>query len=70
RRTANGGFAHTNLSRRKISVANKGKTPWNKGGSHSESTRKKIADGAKMAALKRKMKLAEEVVSETGVQSV
>lgn len=70
RRTANGGFAHTNLSRRRISIANKGKTPWNKGGSHSESTRKKIADGAKMAALKRKMKLAEEVVSETGVQSV
>lgn len=70
RRTANGGFAHTTLSRSRISVANKGKTPWNKGGSHSESTRKKIADGARMAALRRKMKLAEELVSETSGRSV
>jgi len=41
--TENGGFTHTNASRAKISAANKGKIPWNKGKSRSEETRARIA---------------------------
>jgi len=45
--TANGGYSHTTTSRAKISAANKGKTPWNKGKARSEETRKKIAEGVR-----------------------
>ena len=37
------GHPQSDESRSKISVANKGKTPWNKGGKHSPETRAKIA---------------------------
>lgn len=37
------GHPQSEASRSKISVANKGKTPWNKGGKHSAETRAKIA---------------------------
>ena len=45
RPTANGGFTHTSASRAKISAANRGKVPWNKGKERSPETRAKIAAG-------------------------
>lgn len=57
-KTPNGGHCHTPESRGKISAANKGKTPWNKGGNHSEETRRKIAEGAREAARRRKVAMA------------
>jgi len=47
RPTENGGYSHTRASRSKISAANKGKTPWNKGKTRSEETRAKIAAGVR-----------------------
>lgn len=65
--TAAGGRPHTDSSRAKISASNKGKQPWNKGGSHSEETRRKIAEGTRRAALKRKEATAASLVrSERG----
>ena len=40
---------HTEESKRKISAANKGRTPWNAGKKHSEETRRKIAEGTRRA---------------------
>ena len=45
--TVNGGYSHTNASRAKISAANKGRTPWNKGKARSEETRARIAAGVR-----------------------
>lgn len=45
--TENGGFTHTNASRAKISAANKGKTPWNKGKPRSPEVRARIAAGVR-----------------------
>jgi len=45
--TENGGFTHTAASRAKISAANKGKTPWNKGRQRSEETKARIAAGVR-----------------------
>ena len=45
--TENGGFTHTNASKAKISAANKGKTPWNKGKERSAEVRQKIALGVR-----------------------
>ena len=45
------GKPHTEESKAKISAANKGKTPWNAVKQHSEETRRKIAEGARRAAL-------------------
>lgn len=61
-KTPNGGHCHTPESRGKISAANKGKTPWNKGGNHSEETRRKIAEGAREAARRRKVAMATAMV--------
>lgn len=47
RPTANGGYSHTQASRAKISAANKGKTPWNKGKSRSPEVRARIAAGVR-----------------------
>lgn len=47
RPTPNGGFTHTQRSRNKISLANKGKTPWNKGVNRSEEVKAKIAEGVR-----------------------
>jgi len=45
--TANGGYSHTTTSRAKISAANKGKTPWNKGKPRSPEVRARIAAGVR-----------------------
>lgn len=45
--TANGGFSHTSSSKAKISAANKGKTPWNKGKGRSEEVKARIAAGVR-----------------------
>jgi hypothetical protein len=47
RPTANGGFSHTKSSRAKISAANKGKTPWNRGKPRSPEVRARIAAGVR-----------------------
>ena len=47
RPTANGGFSHTKSSRAKISAANKGKTPWNKGKPRSPEVKARIAAGVR-----------------------
>eukprot|EP00741_Cyanophora_paradoxa_P016310 tig00020911_g15748.t2 len=51
-RTVNNGFPHTDESKAKISAANKGKTPWNKGRKHSEETKRKIAEATRAAMQK------------------
>ena len=45
--TANGGYTHTTLSKAKISAANKGKTPWNKGKERSPQVKASIAAGVR-----------------------
>jgi hypothetical protein len=45
--TANGGYSHTKSSRAKISAANKGKTPWNKGKPRSPEVKARIAAGVR-----------------------
>lgn len=45
--TANGGFSHTARSRAKISAANRGRTPWNKGKARPEEVRARIAAGVR-----------------------
>ncbi|CAN0374805.1 unnamed protein product, partial [Ectocarpus sp. 13 AM-2016] len=60
--TEAGGRPHTVASKAKISAANKGKKPWNVGVGHSEETRRKIAEGARNAARKRRQKTAESLV--------
>ena len=45
--TVNGGYSHTSASRAKISAANKGKVPWNKGKARSEEVRARIAAGVR-----------------------
>ncbi|CAN0029606.1 unnamed protein product, partial [Hapterophycus canaliculatus] len=59
--TEAGGRPHTVASRAKISAANKGKKPWNVGVGHSDETRRKIAEGARNAAKKRREKAAESL---------
>jgi len=47
RKTARGGYAHTKASRAKISAANTGNTPWNKGKHRSSDAKSKISAGVK-----------------------
>lgn len=47
RKTVAGGYAHTNKSKIKISKANKGNVPWNKGKERSALQRAKIAAGVR-----------------------
>lgn len=63
--TANGGYTHTSASKAKISAANKGKTPWNKGKTRSEEVKKRIAEGVRRRNRERFLaKLAEEGITE------
>jgi hypothetical protein len=47
RKTSRGGYAHTKTSRARISKANKGNTPWNKGKNRSVVVRAKISAGVR-----------------------
>ena len=47
RPTEAGGYSHTSASKAKISAANKGKTPWNKGKARSEEVKQRIAEGVR-----------------------
>jgi hypothetical protein len=47
RKTKHGGYAHTNNSKGKISKANSGNTPWNKGRNRSSADKAKIAAGVR-----------------------
>ena len=47
------GHPHTPESRAKISAANKGKMPWNKGREHTEETRRRISEGTRRALVVR-----------------
>ncbi|KAL9179293.1 hypothetical protein ACHAXT_008583 [Thalassiosira profunda] len=63
--TANGGFTHTSLSRAKISAANKGKKPWNKGKARSDEVKARIAAGVRRRNREKFLsKLAEEGITE------
>lgn len=63
--TVNGGYTHTSASRAKISAANKGKTPWNKGKGRSEEVKKRIAEGVRRKNRERFLaKLAAEGITE------
>ena len=60
RKTNKGGYAHTKRSRARISKANTGNTPWNKGRQRSEADKAKIAAAVRarnQAILKEKLKL-------------
>lgn len=52
--TVNGGRKHTEASKAKIALANKGKKPWNVGKKHSEETKARIAERTRVAMAKRK----------------
>ena len=47
RRTDKGGYEHTNKSKSRISKANTGNTPWNKGKNRSSEDKAKIAAGVR-----------------------
>jgi len=46
-RTEAGGYTHTRASKAKISAANKGKIPWNKGVQRPEDVKARIAEGVR-----------------------
>lgn len=46
------GHRHSEESRRKIGLANRGNIPWNKGRPHSEETKRKIAESTRRAMLR------------------
>lgn len=63
--TEAGGYSHTSASKAKISAANKGKTPWNKGKSRSEEVKARIAEGVRRKNRERFLaKLAAEGITE------
>jgi NUMOD3 motif len=60
RKTIRGGYSHTKRSRARISKANKGNTPWNKGRERSEEDKAKIAAAVRarnQAILQEKLKM-------------
>ena len=59
--TANGGYSHTVKSRAKISAANKGKVPWNKGKPRSEEVKARIAAGVRAKNRERLLKKLEDM---------
>lgn len=63
--TAAGGYTHTSSSKAKISAANKGKTPWNKGKTRSDEVKARIAEGVRRRNRERFLaKLEEEGITE------
>lgn len=61
RPTQNGGYTHTRESKAKISAANKGKTPWNKGKQRSEEVKARIAAGVRQRNRERFLAKLEEM---------
>ena len=59
--TKAGGYTHTEASRAKISAANKGKTPWNKGKARSEEVKARIAEGVRRKNRERFLKKLEDL---------
>lgn len=59
--TEAGGFTHTKASKAKISAANKGKTPWNKGKTRSEAVKARIAEGVRKRNRERFLKKLEDL---------
>jgi len=59
--TLNGGYSHTKSSRAKISAANKGKIPWNKGKPRSEEVKSRIAAGVRAKNRERFLKKVEDM---------
>jgi len=65
-RTDLGGYTHTNTSRSKISSANKGKVPWNRGRKRSKKDKERISTGVRAQnRAKFLAKLAEMNMTET-----
>jgi hypothetical protein len=63
--TLRGGYTHTSSSKAKISAANKGKVPWNKGTPRSDEVRTRIAEGVRKRNRERFLvMLAEENITE------
>uniref|UniRef100_A0A6U6K8I3 Nuclease associated modular domain-containing protein n=1 Tax=Odontella aurita TaxID=265563 RepID=A0A6U6K8I3_9STRA len=63
--TEAGGYSHTKASKAKISAANKGKVPWNKGKGRSEEVKRRIAEGVRKRNRERFLaKLADMGVTE------
>jgi len=63
--TLRGGYTHTSSSKAKISAANKGKVPWNKGTPRSDEVRARIAEGVRKRNRERFLSmLAEENITE------
>lgn len=58
------GRPHTPESRAKISAANKGKEPWNKGRRHSEETKARIRERTKQAMEEKKKEKLAKMVSQ------
>mmetsp|Transcript_21618 Transcript_21618/g.33065 ORF Transcript_21618/g.33065 Transcript_21618/m.33065 type:complete len:450 (-) Transcript_21618:103-1452(-) len=59
--TENGGFTHTKASKAKISKANKGKVPWNKGRVRSEEEKARISAGVKARLRKQHLEKLEKL---------
>lgn len=59
--TEAGGYSHTQASRAKISAANKGKTPWNKGKARSEEVKARIAEGVRRRNRERFLQKLEDM---------
>lgn len=59
--TEAGGYTHTKASKAKISAANKGKTPWNKGKTRSEEVKARIAEGVRRKNRERFLKKLEDL---------
>ena len=59
--TENGGYTHTTASKAKISAANKGKIPWNKGKTRSEEVKARIAAGVRKRNRERFLQKLEDM---------
>ena len=59
-RTENGGYLHSEESKKKISLQNKGRVPWNKGRSRSEEEKARIASGVRE---RNRLRLIEEAAA-------
>ena len=61
RPTENGGYSHTQASRAKISAANKGKVPWNKGMNRTDEVKARIAAGVRAKNRERHLQKLQDI---------